>query len=76
MLLKQKIKLRNALVSFANKLKIFKIIQENLAIIDFSKTLIVLEKRVKYKLLQLLKVATIATINSNKKTNNNSALIK
>jgi hypothetical protein len=34
--------------------------------------LIILEKRVKYKLLKLLKVTIVATINNNKKTNNNS----
>ncbi len=34
--------------------------------------LIILEKRVKYKLLKLLKVTIVVTINNNKKTNNNS----
>ncbi len=60
-------------MSFANKLKIFEIIQKNLAIINSSKILIILKKRVKYKLLQLLRVTIVATINSDKKTNNNSA---
>jgi len=34
--------------------------------------LIILEKRVKHRLLKLLKVTIVATINNNKKTNNNS----
>ncbi len=55
-----------------NKLKIFEIIWKNLAIIDSSKTSIISKKRVKYKLLQLLKATIVATINSNKKTSNNS----
>ncbi len=32
----------------------------------------ILKKKVKYKLLQLLRVAIVTTINSDKKTNNNS----
>ncbi len=35
--------------------------------------LIILEKRIKYKLLQLLRATIVATIDSNKETNNNSA---
>jgi len=31
-----------------------------------------LKKRIKYKLLRLLRIAIVSTINSNKKTNNNS----
>ncbi len=34
--------------------------------------LVILEKRVRYKLLQLLKATIVATINNNKKTSNNS----
>ncbi len=37
--------------------------------------LIILEKRVKYKLLKLLKVTIVATINNNEKTNNNSITV-
>jgi len=38
--------------------------------------LIILEKRVRYKLLRLLRATIVATINSDKKTNNNNALDK
>ncbi len=72
MLLKQEIKLRDALVSFTNKLEMFKITQKDLTIINSSKTSMILKKKVKYKLLQLLRVAIVTTINSDKKTNNNS----
>jgi hypothetical protein len=36
----------------------------------------ILEKRIRYKLLRLLKVTTIITINSDKKTSNNIAFNK
>ncbi len=35
--------------------------------------LVILEKKIRYKLLQLLRIAIVATIDNNKKTNNNSA---
>jgi len=72
MLLRQKIKFRNTLIFFANKLKVFKIIWENLAINNFSKTLIILKKRIRYKLLRLSRITIVTTINSDEKTNNNS----
>ena len=73
MLSKQEIQFRDALISFTNKLEVFEIIQKDLAINNSSKTLVILEKIVKYKLLRLSRVAIVATINSDKKTSNNSA---
>ncbi len=73
MLSKQEIELRNASMSFANKLRVFEIIWKNLAINDSSKTLVILEKRIKYKLLRLLRIAIVIIINSDKKTSNDSA---
>ena len=59
-------------MSFANKLRVFEIIWKDLAFNSSSKTLIILKKRVRYKLLKLLRATIVTIINSNKKTSNNS----
>ncbi len=76
MSLKQEIEFRDALMSFANKLKMFEIIRENLVINDFSKTLIILKKKIRYKLSRLLRATIVTTINNEEKTSNDSAFNK